>query len=46
MLEAEQQMLLREMITHIVAFDEAPAFLSALVERRPDFIQVVFKVAD
>jgi threonine dehydrogenase-like Zn-dependent dehydrogenase len=36
----------REMITHVVAFDEAPVFLKALVEHRPDFLQIVFKVAD
>ncbi len=36
----------REMITHVVPFDEAPAFLKALVEHRPDFLQIVFKVAD
>lgn len=46
MLESAQQLLLREMITHIVTFDEVPAFLSALIEHRPEFIQVVFKVAD
>jgi threonine dehydrogenase-like Zn-dependent dehydrogenase len=45
LLQAEQPLMLREMITHIVDFDEAPAFLSALVENRPEFMQIVFKVA-
>lgn len=46
LLQAEQALILREMITHIVAFEEGPAFLSALLERRPDFMQIVLKVAD
>ena len=36
----------REMITHIVPFNDAPAFLVELVETRPEFLQIVFKVAD
>lgn len=32
------------MITHVVPIDEAPQFLASLVETRPDFLQVVFKV--
>ncbi|MFC5038098.1 zinc-binding alcohol dehydrogenase [Tianweitania sediminis] len=46
MLRAEQDVVLREMITHIVEFDEAPAFLSELPTRRPEFLQIVFKVAE
>jgi threonine dehydrogenase-like Zn-dependent dehydrogenase len=46
MLRAEQDVVLREMITHIVEFDEAPAFLSELLTRRPEFLQIVFKVAE
>jgi Zinc-binding dehydrogenase len=34
------------MITHIVHFRDAPRFVSELLERRGDFIQVVFKVRD
>jgi predicted dehydrogenase/glycosyltransferase involved in cell wall biosynthesis/NADPH:quinone reductase-like Zn-dependent oxidoreductase len=30
------------MITHVVSFDEAPSFLSRLVEDRPEFLQIVF----
>jgi threonine dehydrogenase-like Zn-dependent dehydrogenase len=36
----------REMITHIVPFDDAPAFLAELVDTRPEFLHIVFKVAD
>lgn len=32
----------REMITHIVPVDEAPAFLTTLVDQRPEFLQIVF----
>ena len=34
------------MITHVVPMDEAPAFLANLVESRPDFLQIVFKVGE
>ena len=34
------------MITHVLPFEEAPAFLRHLVEERPDFLQIVFKVRD
>ncbi len=30
------------MITHVVPLDEGPAFLSHLVEARPEFLQIVF----
>jgi predicted dehydrogenase/glycosyltransferase involved in cell wall biosynthesis/threonine dehydrogenase-like Zn-dependent dehydrogenase len=37
--------LIREhMITHVVPFDDGPAFLADLVENRPEFLQIVFKV--
>lgn len=32
------------MITHVVPFDEAPAFLSHLVADRPEFLQIVFRL--
>ena len=35
-----------EMITQVVPFDEAPRFLKHLVDERPDFLQIVFKVQD
>lgn len=34
------------MVTHIVPVEEAPSFLADLVENRPDFLQVVFKVGE
>lgn len=46
LLEAVGKTVKREMITHIVPFDDAPAFLAELVETRPEFLQIVFKVAD
>ncbi|WFS25090.1 MULTISPECIES: glycosyltransferase [Rhizobium] len=33
------------MITHVIPLDDAPGFLTDLVENRPDFLQVVFQVA-
>lgn len=37
--------LIREhMITHVVAFDDGPAFLADLVRNRPEFVQIVFQV--
>ncbi len=35
-----------QLITHVVPFDEAPAFMARLVAERPDFLQVVFKAPD
>ena len=32
----------REMITHVVPVEEAPVFLATLVDRRPEFLQIVF----
>lgn len=37
--------LLAHVITHVVPFDDGPAFLKTLAEDRPDFLQVVFKGA-
>jgi hypothetical protein len=34
------------MVTDIVPFDDAPAFLADLVEKRRDFIQIVFQIAE
>ena len=37
--------LIREhMITHVVPFDDGPKFLADLVAKRPEFLQIVFKV--
>jgi NADPH:quinone reductase-like Zn-dependent oxidoreductase len=44
LLQGEAPALLREIITHIVPLDDAPAFLAELIENRPDFMQIVFQV--
>jgi threonine dehydrogenase-like Zn-dependent dehydrogenase len=36
----------KHMITHVVPIEDAPAFLTDLVENRPEFLQVVFKVGE
>lgn len=36
----------KHMITHVVPIEDAPAFLIDLVENRPEFLQVVFKVGE
>jgi threonine dehydrogenase-like Zn-dependent dehydrogenase len=46
MLQAESANILREVITHIVPFQDGPAFLGELVKNRPDFMQIVFQVAE
>jgi len=46
LLRSEGPAIRAHMITHIVPFDEGPAFLKTLVEQRPDFLQIVFKVRD
>ncbi|WP_205949782.1 zinc-dependent alcohol dehydrogenase [Paracoccus contaminans] len=43
LLAAEGDLIRREMITHVVPYDEAPAFLRHLVRDRPEFLQVVFQ---
>ena len=35
----------REMITHVIPVDEAPTFLTHLIEERPEFLQIVFSFA-
>ena len=42
LLAAEGAAIRAHMITHVVPFDDAPAFLRHLVADRPDFLQVVF----
>jgi threonine dehydrogenase-like Zn-dependent dehydrogenase len=42
LLERHGEAIRREMITHIVPVDEAPAFLQQLVSDRPEFLQIVF----
>jgi threonine dehydrogenase-like Zn-dependent dehydrogenase len=45
LLQAKGALIERHMITHVVPFDEAPAFLKGLVAERPEFLQIVFKVS-
>jgi threonine dehydrogenase-like Zn-dependent dehydrogenase len=45
LLRAEGDVIREHMISDVVPFEEAPAFLANLVERRRDFIQIVFEVA-
>lgn len=46
LLRDEGAAVTREMITHVVPFADGPAFLKELVETRPEFVQIVFEVAD
>ena len=43
---SEGRTIREHMITHVVPLNEAPAFLVDLVEKRPEFLQVVFKVGE
>lgn len=45
LLEEVGQDLLDHVITHVVPFDDGPAFLKTLADTRPDFLQIVFKGA-
>lgn len=45
LLEEVGQDLLDHVITHVVPFDDGPAFLKTLAHTRPDFLQIVFKGA-
>ena len=42
LLRDEGEAIRRHMITHVVPYDEAPAFLRRLLAERPEFLQVVF----
>jgi hypothetical protein len=46
LLRTEAAAIRAHMITQIVPFEEAPAFLDDLVQNRRDFIQVVFRVGE
>ena len=45
LLRTEGGLIREHMISDVVPFEDAPAFLATLVERRRDFIQIVFQVA-
>lgn len=44
LLKSHGNLIREHMITHVVPFDEAPAFIEDLVASRPEFLQIVFKV--
>ncbi len=46
LLKSHGKLIREHMITHIVPFDDGPAFLADLVENRPEFLQIVFKVSN
>ncbi len=43
LLKAHGDTIRKEMITHVVPINDAPAFLSSLMADRPDFLQIVFQ---
>ncbi len=44
LLKIEGVAIREHMITHVIPMDDAPSFLTDLLENRPDFLQVVFQV--
>lgn len=42
----EGQAIREHMITRVEAIEDAPAFLADLIDNRPDFLQIVFKVGE
>lgn len=46
LLKSHGNLIREHMITHVVPFEDGPAFLADLVENRPEFLQIVFKVAE
>ncbi|WP_231639440.1 zinc-dependent alcohol dehydrogenase [Sphingomonas profundi] len=46
LLRARGDEIRAQLITHVVPIEEAPGFLAHLVAERPEFLQIVFKVAD
>jgi len=44
LLRSNGKLIREQLITHVVPFDEGPSFLADLVENRPEFLQIVFKV--
>jgi predicted dehydrogenase/NADPH:quinone reductase-like Zn-dependent oxidoreductase len=46
LLESHGSLIREHMITHVVPFDDGPDFLADLVENRPEFLQIVFKVGE
>jgi threonine dehydrogenase-like Zn-dependent dehydrogenase len=46
LLKSYGELIREHMISDVVPFEEAPAFISDLVEHRRDFVQIVFQVTD
>jgi len=46
LLAARGDAIKAQLITHIVPIEEAPGFIGHLIAERPEFLQIVFKVAD
>lgn len=46
LLESHGTIIREQMITHIVPLQDGPAFLADLVNTRPEFLQIVFKVQE
>lgn len=46
LLAARGKEISAQLITHVVDLEEAPRFIDHLLKERPDFLQIVFKVAD
>lgn len=46
LLRAHGDTIREHMITHVMPMNDAPAFLIDLIEHRPEFVQVVFKVSE
>ncbi|WP_426128561.1 glycosyltransferase [Pararhizobium sp. PWRC1-1] len=44
LLKSHGSLIREHMITHVIPFDDGPKFLTDLVENRPEFVQIVFKV--
>ncbi len=45
LLKIHGALIRKHMITHVVPLDDGPKFLADLVENRPEFLQIVFKVS-
>lgn len=46
MLESQGGLIREHMITHVVPFEDAPAFILDLLKRRLEFLQIVFRVTE
>lgn len=46
LLQARGAEIRAQLVTHVVPYDDAPAFIARLVAERPEFLQIVFKAGD